>query len=60
MNNRETEIASALSLWKRAMLRYENCYGEQSKVAIMEVEAAKNKYIYLLKKHKASIENQKV
>lgn len=58
MKNQKSEIASALSLWKRAMSCYENSYGEQSKIAIMKIEAAKSKYIYLLKKHKASIEEQ--
>ena len=44
------ELAAALNAWKLATKNFENAKGDEVRFASLEVEAAKQRYIFLLSK----------
>ena len=44
------EITAALNAWKLASKKFENAKGDEVRFASLEVEAAKQRYIFLLSK----------
>lgn len=53
---RPDELSVALATWHNAMRRFDTACGEEVQFVAFEVEAAKNKYLYLLNKRRTAYE----